>query len=331
MSAKTNPKLIGVFVLGAVALAIAGIITFGSGKLFTERERCVLFFDGSVRGLSVGAPVLFRGVRIGSVVDVSLVFDSKDVSFRIPVVIEVEFNRVTEASAQPRKKSDTEVDRPLLNTLIEKGLRAQLNTQSFLTGQLYVMLDLFPDSPVRMSGIQSKYIELPTIPSPIAQIAKRFENIPFEEMIAKTKLILDGIERFVNSSEIEETKVILNTTLKSIQQLTKNLGGQLTPLVANANDVVLNAKKVLAKVDTQVQPLSDDLRAAVASLRDLARHTDQNITPLLLSAQDMIDEDSPLRYRLLKMTDDLGAAAWSLRNLADSLERHPEAVVRGKK
>ncbi|MCE5336512.1 MAG: MlaD family protein, partial [Desulfobacteraceae bacterium] len=166
MSAKTNPKLIGAFVLGAAALVVAAVVTFGSGKLFSDRERCVLFFDSSVKGLSVGAPVLFRGVKVGSVVDISLVFDSQDVTFRIPVVIEVEFDRVTEAHADPRKKPDANSERVLLKKLIEKGLRAQLNTQSFLTGQLYVMIDLFPDSAVRLTGIKSNYVELPTIPSP---------------------------------------------------------------------------------------------------------------------------------------------------------------------
>ncbi|MCE5335620.1 MAG: hypothetical protein LLG06_13635, partial [Desulfobacteraceae bacterium] len=170
-----------------------------------------------------------------------------------------------------------------------------------------------------------------TIPSPIEKFAKRFESLPLEEIVAKLKQTLDGIERFVNSPEIEESKVIINTTMKSIQQLTTNLGGQLAPLVSNANDVAVSAKKLISRVDTQVQPISDDLRAAVTSLRELAKHTDQNMAPILLSAQDMLEENSPLRYKLLKMTEDLSAAAWSLRNLADSLERHPEAVVRGKK
>ncbi len=329
MSSQTNTKLIGGFVVGAMALVILAIIAFGSGKFFSHTERYVCYFDGSVRGLNIGAPVVFRGVKVGSVVDVTLIFDLNEVSFRIPVTIEFEPNRVAEAPPE-QKKPTPRSDDEWLKLFIDNGLRAQLGTQSVLTGQLYVSLDLHPETPVKLSGMKSKHPEIPTIPSKFEQIAQKLESLPIEEIAAKLHLAMSGIERLVNSPELNESKLVLSATLKSLHQLVQHIDSQVKPLLSNIQETSTQARKLLGKVDSQVQPLAVDIRDAAKSLRELARNSDQNLTPLLLSAQGMLDADSPLRYGLLKAIEDLAAAAKSLRYLADSLERNPEAVIRGK-
>lgn len=322
--------MIGGFVVGAMALVILAIIAFGSGKFFADTERYVCYFDGSVRGLNIGAPVVFRGVKVGSVVDVTLIFDPNEVSFRIPVTIEFEPNRVAEAPPSEQKKPTPRSDDEWLKLFIDNGLRAQLGTQSILTGQLYVSLDLHPDSPVKLSGIKSKHPEIPTIPSKFEQIAQKLESLPIEEIAAKLHLAMSGIERLVNSPELHESKMALSATLKSLHQLVQHIDSQVKPLLSNIQETSTQARKLIGNVDSQVQPLAVDIRDAAKSLRELAKNSDQNLTPLLLSAQGMLDADSPLRYGLLKAIEDLAAAAKSLRYLADSLERNPEAVIRGK-
>lgn len=330
MSTHTNTKLIGGFVLGALVLVVLAIIAFGSGKIFGHTKKFILYFDGSVKGLNLGAPVVFRGVKVGSVTDVNLLFDPGNISFRIPVIIEIEPDRVTEAqpdsAGEPIYKSELE----MLDLFIQNGLRGQLGTQSVLTGQLYVSLDLHPGTPVRMSGLKSKYPEIPTIPSKFEQIAQKLESLPIEEIVAKLNQTLTGIERLVNSPELDETKTSINTTLKSIHQMVLNFDSQIKPLASNIQDISTQAKKLLGNVDSQVQPLAVDIRDAAKSFRDLAKNSDQNLAPVLANAQNMLDADSPLRYGLLKAVEDLSAAARSLRYLADSLERNPEAVIRGK-
>ncbi|MHC1725981.1 MAG: MlaD family protein [Syntrophobacteraceae bacterium] len=330
MSSQANTKLIGGFVVGAMGLVILAIIAFGSGKLFGTAEKYILYFDGSVKGLTIGAPVVFRGVKIGSVVDVTLIFNPSDVSFRIPVIIEFEPDRVAEAPPDANIKPTHRPDEEWLRLFIENGLRAQLGTQSVLTGQLYVSLDLHPGTPVKLSGLKSIYPEIPTIPSKFEQIAQKLESLPIEEIAAKLHLAMSGIERLVNSPELQESKVALNETLKALHQLVLHTDSQIKPLLSNIQDTSTQARKLLGNVDSQVQPLVVDLRDAAKSLRELAKNSDKNLTPLLLSAQDMLDADSPLRYGLLKAVEDLAAAAKSLRYLADSLERNPEAVIRGK-
>ena len=148
MSASGNKTVIGAFVLGALVLAIGGIVALGSGLLFTEKYDCVMFFENSVSGLEVGAPVVFRGVPIGSVKEISIDADPAHLHFYIPVVVEILGGKVKlsvpKSQTQDKNLMDAEKsnDGNFLKNLIDKGLRAQLITQSFVTGQLAVSLDL---------------------------------------------------------------------------------------------------------------------------------------------------------------------------------------------
>ena len=190
MSKKANMTAIGVFVVGAIFLLIVGISVFGSGRLFQRSDKYVLFFDGSVKGLSAGAPVVFRGVKIGSVKSVNLLYDSATRDVYIPVVIEVELSRV--------KGIREKVGYPNYGRLIEEGLRARLDIQSFVTGQLLVSLDFYPDTPAKLAGIMPQYPELPTIPmsKDIFAIA---QELPIKEIGNNIREATAGINKLVNS------------------------------------------------------------------------------------------------------------------------------------
>jgi paraquat-inducible protein B len=174
MSKKAKKTLIGAFVAGAVALLVIGLIVFGSGKLFRRTNKYVLFFKDSVKGLAVGAPVTFRGVKIGTVKEINLVYDPDTRFAFIPVIIETEPYRIKD---MPLKR-----DRENVQYLIKTGLRAQLDIQSLLTGQLLIVLDFFPDKPARMLGLMKEYIEIPTIPSPFGELQKNISDIPLKDI-----------------------------------------------------------------------------------------------------------------------------------------------------
>jgi len=143
MASARNYTLIGGFVAGAIALAVAGIIAFGSGKFFAQELHFVLFFDSSVKGLQVGAPVTFRGVKIGSVKDIVLRLDPGTDAIQMPVYIDVDPRNFLTEGAKYEPYGNYQ-------QLIEKqGMRARLELQSFVTGQLAVGLDFFPDQPAR--------------------------------------------------------------------------------------------------------------------------------------------------------------------------------------
>ncbi len=157
MAKKANPKLIGGFVVGAIALVLVGAIAFGGGKFLAAKRQAVLFFsEYSLAGLDVGSPVTFRGVKIGSVTGVVIRYDVEQQTIQVPVYIEVELDRIRVV----RGKSDTKS----FPTLIERGLRAQLVIQSLVTGQASIDLNFHPNTPIKLVGSEPGMIEVPTIP-----------------------------------------------------------------------------------------------------------------------------------------------------------------------
>ncbi len=171
MSKQANKSLIGAFVVGAMVLVVVGVLTFGSGQFMREMITFVLYFDGSIKGLSIGAHVNIRGVKVGEVTDIKVRFEGEDFAVRTPVFIEIDPDKFSEFSEQ---KAGEYLKRLRLNkmvdVLIKRGLRAQLKSQSLVTGQLLVALDFYPDKPINLVGGETVYQEMPTISSTIEQL-----------------------------------------------------------------------------------------------------------------------------------------------------------------
>lgn len=190
MSMKANKTVIGAFVIGAVALLIIAVVVFGSGAFFKQSDKYVLFFDGSVKGLSVGAPVIFRGVKIGNVSEISPIYDPKEKKVLIAVVIDVELSRV---EGYPDK-----IGYPNYGVLLKKGLRAGLEIQNFITGQLMIAFDFYTDEPAKMYGVVKKYPELPTLPVSPA-IFDVMNQLPVKDIADNLKQTVAGINNLINS------------------------------------------------------------------------------------------------------------------------------------
>ncbi len=196
MSRKVNKTVIGIFVIGALVLLMSSIVVFGSGELFKKTNKFILYFDGSVKGLSIGAPVMFRGVSIGIVKDISLIYDSKAGTITLPVIVEIQQDRIKGAL------SFGELDGA--RKMIALGLRGNLEVQSFLTGQLMISFDFYPDNPAKLRGISSQYPELPTLPiSP--DIFEVIENLPIKEIAKNLEATSQGINKLVNSGQISRS------------------------------------------------------------------------------------------------------------------------------
>ena len=249
MSKQANKTVIGAFVIGAIALVVAGVLIFGSGRFLKERDSYVLYFEGSVKGLNIGSPVLFRGVKVGSVTDIRLRFDPEDLTVYIPVVIEVEPDRFSKGSNDKHPKQNVDL-------LVEKGLRAQLELQSMVTGQLMVNFDFQPDEPVNLTGIKSEYIELPTIPSDMEKLSRTIENIPFDELINKLTSAVGGLERVLNSPELIGSIQAAEKALEEINKLKFERVGQeirvnLVALEHKSGDVE-KFKKLIEKINNDI-------------------------------------------------------------------------------
>ena len=186
---RVDPRVIGTFVVGAIILGVAGLIFFGPGGLLSNTEPYVLYFDSSVKGLNIGSPVRFRGVKIGQVKEINVKVRPRDFNFHIPVVIEIETSRIetdgSELSLFDTLRTGLQGNTPI-QTLVNKGLRARLELDSLVTGQLYVNFDMFPDTPVRLAGYSAEHLELPTLASNMGEITKAFEDLPLRQLAGKT-------------------------------------------------------------------------------------------------------------------------------------------------
>jgi paraquat-inducible protein B len=237
-------------------------------KLYESREKSleeahvqkrpwVLYFEGSVRGLAVGAPVDFRGIEIGRVIDIALEFDWEKLAFRIPVLVEIEPQRIDWVGRQTMDRREG------MEFLVEKGLRAQLKQGSLITGQLYIALDMYPDAPPAKIVWAEPYAELPTIPTPmeeitrnVTKIVEKFEKIPLEQI----------------GNDLRDTMANLNKTTGELQKLIANLDASVVPA---ANATLEQTKKTLIKVDRLLNadsPTGHELKRALGELADAARN-----------------------------------------------------------
>src|SRR5262249_22797033 len=149
MGSKINPTTIGAFVVSAIVLAVAGVLLFGGGKFFQGKLPCVLFFESSVEGMNVGAPCIFPGCRWGLCTEIAAIADPQTYDVRIKVKIELVRGAV-KVGAEGQRFEDPH---QAMQGLIQKGARASLRMQSFVTGLLYVALDFFPDTPIKLLGL----------------------------------------------------------------------------------------------------------------------------------------------------------------------------------
>ncbi len=292
-------------------------------EAYTVKNRWLLHFSGSVRGLTIGAPVEFRGIRVGQVLDVKLRFNLKDVDFRIPVLVEIEPARL-EAEDIGTSVSER---REVMDRLVEKGLRAQLKSGSFVTGQLYVDLDLHPNAAPAKINWQATNPEFPTVPSQMDELTmsltglmEKLKRFPLEEIGVGLKDTVQGAGRLVNSPDLIQAIKDLQGTLDAFKNVAVGLDREVMPDLKKAAGGFSETMK-----DTQglVKALRSDLTPALHQAVVEAQKT-------LVAAQTTLSSESPLQHELKRVLSELSAAARSIRVMADYLERHPDALIRGK-
>ena len=315
MSKQANKTLIGGFVVGAIVLVTAGILIFGSGNFFSERPVFVMFFEGSVSGLNVGAPVTFRGVKIGTVKEISLFFDRKDMSMKIPVLVEFEPETITLENQNMRREPYKNI-----KILIDRGLRAKLQLQSMVTGLLMIELDFYPDKPARLIGYDTRHVEIPTFSSGLDQMMKKVEKLPIDELVNKLTSAIEGIDRAVNSPKLTESMESVNLALKDVRQIADKINKEVGPLSTNVNNTMRDVQKLVQNLDSKVTVLSKDLNDTI-----------KESTATLKNLQQATAPGSPVTYQLATTLEELSSAAKSLRQLTDMLEQNPETLLRGKK
>jgi paraquat-inducible protein B len=314
MNQRISPTLIGAFVVGAVLLAVMAVGLIGSGRLFRRTAPFVLYFPGSVNGLRIGAPVKFRGVEIGSVEDIRLQLQADQSVYRIPVIIGIDPEKITSLGG-----SETILNSPAeYQSAIDGGLRGQLQTESFVTGVLFVALEYFPGSPATFvqqpSTRKFRYREIPTEPSStekarmaLTQVLTHLAESDLKGLVDSAREAISGLHQLVGSPD-------LKAAIRSLGDVAGRLG-----------DAAGSVSQLATGVDSNVSSLTAELRqtnvkagAMIDQAGRILQHTDSAFT------------DSPVLYELTRTLQEVSAAARSVRLLTSYLGRNPSAVIFGK-
>jgi paraquat-inducible protein B len=333
MSRRADPALIGAFVLGAVALAIVTILLVAGDDWFRKRSRHTLYFEGAAHGLQVGAPVVFLGVKVGTVKDIQLGLDESSHKFVVPVTIEVEPHVV-------RTKSGEQIDlrdRETLRKLVARGLRARLRLQSILTGQLYVDLDFHPDKPARFVATDPAISEIPTIRTAVQELTAKLEGFPMDRFLADVASIGTALSRTLDSPETRNLPRRLDATLKHLESLAARLDAKSGPILEETRTDLAEMKKALQAAQSAMARLevaADRVGALAGADSELVRNLTRASEELAGAAQTvrrLAEAESPTVQHANQALKEVARAAEALRQLAELLERQPDAIIRGKR
>jgi paraquat-inducible protein B len=326
---QASSTVIGGFVVGAVALAVVVLTVFGSGRLFQHRPTLVMFFSGSISGLSVGSPVEFRGVKVGEVTKIAAVFDPKTVNIAIPVYVEFDPNSLI-VSGGDRKLLEAQLDAgSLYQPLLDKGLKAQLDIQSLITRQLFISLDFHPERPPRLVGRDTRFPEIPTIPSLGDQIQELLQKLP-DKILRAT----DGIERLVNSPTVQGTVQDLGVALRDVDLLVRDLRTEVKPVAASVKRSSDAARGAFTQAERTLSLKEGPAAEVAASLADTVKKAGASLEQLqsTLGAYERVAaQNANVGDDLTRTLGEVDAAAHAVRSLADYVELHPEALLKGRR
>jgi len=317
MSEKPNTVAIGVFIVGAVLIAISAIIFISGSGWGGDKSKVVMVFDGSVKGLTVGAPIALRGVQIGQVTDIHLIFDTDSIDITMTVEAEIDGN-----SFETRGNAEGYLG----DEMIARGLRAQLNSQSMLTGLLYIQLDFHPNSPVNIVDIDSPYSQIPTIPTDLQRITRELESMDFAAIAEDIQSIATSLSVFVSTREFQQLPLDLHNTLVSFEALSNQLDKQLATSGPKLDSLLDETSETMQSLDSEIPKIS---ASAVKTLK-LLDASMVAFEQTMKEIDDLVSDDSATTYALNKALREISLAARELQLLAKSLEEHPEALIRGR-
>ena len=320
MSKQANPTKVGAFILIGAGILVVTIALLGSASLFSRPVTMILYFRDSVNGLVVGSPVKYKGVSIGQVTKISLAWTKGSDALLIPVIIEIDENAI-----QAEGDGGLPLTNPArLRQAVDNGLRGTLETESLVTGRLYVALDVFPkaEPPTYVGG--SKYPEIPTQATGLVEFIKNLSKIDLPNMVSQLNEILVRLNTSLGELKVKDLNDRLAKVLGSVDSLITST--KWTETVDSFRLTSDKAREVLGTIEKEVGPLGSNLTrtadSATATFAELQR-TSAELRRVLAS-------ESPLMTELQTALEETALAAKALRQLADELTRNPASVLRGK-
>ena len=318
----SNPTTLGVFLVLGFALALAGVLTFSSGSLFHPQLKAILYFDGSLKGLNPGAPVKFRGVTIGKVDQVLIRHNQGRDDYAMPVIIAVDKKLV-----QARSDENLQIgNQTRLIENIQRGLRGRLDAESLVTGILYVSLDMVPDAsrPV-FHQLKPEYSEMPTMPSQVQQLLANLEHFDLPGISAKLTALLSRLDTSLGHLDLAHINAGVTNLLEAANQLLT--GPDLTNSVVSLRRTLNRAETLLTRIDGHIDPVADNLTNTLFE----AQKTLGDVRRAAQNFSDLLGPDNSFGSDLTQALEQLGNAGRAVADLAEFLERNPNAILAGRK
>jgi paraquat-inducible protein B len=306
---------VGLFVLGAIILGVAGIAALSARRLFAEYRTYVVFFPYAVGGLKSGSPVTFRQVQVGHVRDVDLVFTGTSLHDSwIMAIIEVRRN----ALRNPEGKAAEQTDAELAKVMIDAGLRASVRSSSLIAGQRSVDLDFQPEQKPRLSGIPMPYPELPSAPTGMEVLNERVEatlkkisDVPIDEVLLQLDTTLEALQKVLESGDVSATLKRLRVTLDT------------------ASHTLGTAEKAMGQIDGMTGQARTTLASTDETMKQLQKTLDR-LEKTLATVDRNVEGTAELRVETARTVDEMNELLKSLRSLVEALQQNPESLLRGK-
>lgn len=317
-----NATALGLFVVIGLAFAVGGVILFTSGTLFHPRMKYILYFDSSLDGLNPGAPVKFRGVTVGKVEEVLIRHNQAETDFAMPVIIAVD-----KKVAQSKSDSNLQIgDEERANTLISHGFRGRLSAESLVTGVLYVGLDFVSDAPTPVfHQLKPEYEEIPTVPSDVQQLWANLKHLDLAGLSDRLNTLLGRLDTKVKQFDMVQVNSGLTNLLGSANQFIT--APDLTNAVREARQDLADAQTLIKRIDGRVDPLVDNVNLTLAD----AQKTLADLRGAIQNLSGMLGPDDPFRSDLNHALEQLSNASRAVADLAEFLQRNPNALLLGRK
>jgi paraquat-inducible protein B len=305
---KRSAKMIGTFVVGGIVLFLAGLVAFSTSNLFSRQAKFVMYFDSSLKGLDIGSPVSFRGVQIGHVVNIVMEIDRERKRVLTPVYVVIDLEKFTSKGLSNQISLLTE---PPIKRMVEKGLRAQLQSQSLITGQMNIELEFRPSFSARyVQEAEGGIDEIPTIPSQFDRVQGALESA------------LESLRKLELQKLADTTVGTMETAHAAAYEfytLMHKINSRIDPILANVDGASSESQKALLELQKTLQELNKATDKASAMFMAVDKEV-ATVAPTINKGAD----------NARTAFDEVGAAMRALRGLAEYLERNPDALLTGK-
>jgi paraquat-inducible protein B len=322
---RANPAVIGGFVVGAIALLVIGLVTFGGAGWFVQRNTYIAYFPGSVKGLQVGAPVDFRGVTIGRVKEIRVLYDPTQVSARIPVIMELDPTQIDVAGGGDLITQPEDAEQ-----LIEAGLGAQLQVQSFLTGLLFVNLDFYPKGRARLVGGDQPHPEIPTIPSDLEQLQETAGDIAVRlpDLLDQLNGLLTEMKRAMDRTGDDFGSIVGDVAAisRELRELTPEVVARTAEAAEDVRRVAGTLEDLLEANRDAIGAMIDEWTVAASAMRRLADQSEQLVAE---NRQGLRDFTQGGLYEYTGLAQDAQRLVDQITRIADELERDPARFLFG--